>query len=69
MKKIYMREAAYITVLVRYSDGRPAEMRYGYCNEEDFLRHFIDKDEFRWVKAYEVFLNGVRLYSWVRKRG
>ena len=69
MKKILMREVAYITVLVRYSDGRPAEMRYGYCSEEDFLSHYILNDEFRWIKAYEIFINGTRTHSWVRKRG
>lgn len=58
-----------ISITIRYNDGRPAEHTYYFRSEEHFLKWAIENHELQWIKAYEVFFDGVRLYSWVRKRG
>ena len=58
-----------VEIIVRFNDGRQAICTRMFRNEEEFLKYVISEHELQYIKAYEVFLNGVRLYSWVRKRG
>lgn len=66
---IEFNDAGLICIIIRYNDGRPAEQTYRFRSEDDFLMWAVNNHELQWIKAYEVFLDGVRLYSWVRKRG
>lgn len=58
-----------VEIIVRFNDGRHAITTRMFRTEEEFLTYTIRNHQLQYIKAYEVFLDGVRLYSWVRKRG
>ncbi|MBO5968779.1 MAG: hypothetical protein J6S14_09815 [Clostridia bacterium] len=58
-----------VEIIIRFNDGRQAICSRAFKNEEDFLMYAIREHEFQYIKAYEVFYDGVRSHSWVMKRG
>lgn len=54
-------------VIVRFTDGRPAAIYEGEL--EDVLFVFIMNKEFRWCKGFDYYIGGVKVCSWILKRG